>query len=544
MELRPSTGHLPAGVDLEGFGRGGSLPAVWSRRWAGVADSPVLFDATPGGAGRWMTADELEDRSRRAAERLGQLGAVPGDRVLWSCRPSAAALVVAVGVLRAGLVLVPFNPQATAREVAHVVSDVRPAVAVVDGADQRRWLLQAAVEPVAVTDPALTPAGGAVRRPGPRLPVAPALPGLDPAGPAVLDAPAPNAAALIGYTSGTTGAPKGAVLTHANLLAGTEALVAAWRWDASDRLVHTLPIFHAHGLCVGVFGTLLSGGSAVLLGRFDPVSVEEACRWHHASLFFGVPTMYHRLVDAPQGRVLGRLRLAVSGSAPLAADLHRRLSRQVGIDVLERYGMTETLMTVSNPVEGERRPGTVGFPLPGVEVRLAPAVAGGASSAPAVAGGASTQPRGAAQILVRGPGVFAGYWDRPVANAEAFSDGWFYTGDLGAVDDAGYLRILGRSTELIISGGFNVYPAEVEEVLAAHPAVAEVAVTGTPSDEWGEVVTAWVVPAVGSGDDALVADLVQHAATRLSAYKRPRLVRFVEELPRTALGKVQRGALA
>jgi malonyl-CoA/methylmalonyl-CoA synthetase len=362
----------------------------------------------------------------------------------------------------------------------------------------------------------------------------------------VTPAPAPDRKALasIVFTSGTTGAPKGAVLTHANLLAGTEALVAAWRWDASDRLVHTLPIFHAHGLCVGVFGTLLSGGSAVLLGRFDPVSVEEACRWHHASLFFGVPTMYHRLVDAPQGRVLGRLRLAVSGSAPLAADLHRRLSRQVGIDVLERYGMTETLMTVSNPVEGERRPGTVGFPLPGVEVRLAPAVAGGASSAPAVAGGASTQPRGAAQILVRGPGVFAGYWDRPVANAEAFSDGWFYTGDLGAVDDAGYLRILGRSTELIISGGFNVYPAEVEEVLAAHPAVAEVAVTGTPSDEWGEVVTAWVVPAVGSGDDALVADLVQHAATRLSAYKRPRLVRFVEELPRTALGKVQRGALA
>jgi malonyl-CoA/methylmalonyl-CoA synthetase len=233
--------------------------------------------------------------------------------------------------------------------------------------------------------------------------------------------------------------------------------------------------------------------------------------------------MYHRLVTSGRGSEVRRLRLCVSGSAPLSPELHARASAAVGSSVLERYGMTETLMNVSNPYEGERRPGTVGFPLPGVEVRLA----------------------ADDEILVRGPNVFGGYWQRPAADADAFdpaADGgpdWFRTGDIGT-DDRGYLSIRGRSKELIISGGMNVYPAEVEDVLAAHPAVGEVAVTGTPSDEWGELVTAWVV---ADGRPPALSDLVDFSAASLAPYKRPRLLHVVDELPRNAMGKIIRNQL-
>ncbi len=297
----------------------------------------------------------------------------------------------------------------------------------------------------------------------------------------------------------------------------------AWRWGRDDRLIHCLPVFHAHGLCVGVYGTLLSGGSAVLLPSFDPGAVADAVQAHGASLFFGVPTMYHRLLGAGRLSDLARLRLCVSGSAPLSRALHAGVSAVIGSPVLERYGMTETLMNVSNPYDGERRAGTVGFPLPGVEVVLADD----------------------GEILVRGPNVFAGYWERPESDHEVFSppaDGgahWFRTGDLGS-DEDGYLVIRGRSKELIISGGFNVYPTEVEDVLAAHPRVAEVAVSGTPSEEWGEVVTAWVV---AEGHPPTLDELVAFASTSLASYKRPRALHVVDQLPRNALGKVQRGQL-
>jgi malonyl-CoA/methylmalonyl-CoA synthetase len=338
-----------------------------------------------------------------------------------------------------------------------------------------------------------------------------------------LDAARPDDAALILYTSGTTGAPKGAVLRHRNLLAGTESVRVAWRWGPDDRLVHCLPVFHAHGLCVGVYGTLLAGASAVLLPGFDPAGVAAEAVDEKASLFFGVPTMYHRLVRSGYASDLGRLRLCVSGSAPLPADLHAAVSAAIGSSVLERYGMTETLMLSSNPYDGDRRAGTVGFPLPGVEI----------------------MPGAGDEILVRGQNVFDGYWNRPAADAEAFvpAEGggspWFRTGDQGR-DDGGYLVISGRSKELIISGGFNVYPTEVEDVLATHPRVAEVAVTGTPSDEWGEVVTAWIV---ADGAPPSVDDLAEFTSTTLAPYKRPRLVHIVEDLPRNALGKVMRNQL-
>ena len=259
----------------------------------------------------------------------------------------------------------------------------------------------------------------------------------------------------------------------------------------------------------------------MLLPRFDVDAVLDAAAEQQASLFFGVPTMYHRLARSARVAELARLRLCVSGSAPLPAELHRAFADRGGQQVLERYGMTETLMLVSNPYDGERRPGSVGFPLPGVELRLSDDGDG-------------------SEIQVRGPSVFAGYLDRPEATAESFTDGWFRTGDLGALDPDGYLRILGRAKELILSGGFNVYPREVEDVLLAHPDVADVAVVGTPSDEWGETVTAFIVRAE---DRRGAEELLAFAAERLAPFKRPRVIHFVERLPRNALGKVVKDQL-
>jgi malonyl-CoA/methylmalonyl-CoA synthetase len=349
-----------------------------------------------------------------------------------------------------------------------------------------------------------------------------------------LDRAAADDPALIVYTSGTTGAPKGAVLSHGNLLAGARALALAWRWTPADRLVLALPLFHVHGLCAGLFGTLTAGASAVVLPRFSPEGVLAAAGDHAATLFFGVPTMYHRLLGRGTAADLARLRLCVSGSAPLPAPVWQAMRAEGGVEVLERYGMTETLLTVSNPYRGERRPGTVGFPLPGVQARLAPL--DGDGGAPVE--GIEEPPEG--QLLVAGPSVFGGYWERPAATEAAFEGRWFRTGDVAGWDAEGYLAILGRRNDLILSGGFNVYPAEVEDVLLGHPDVAEVAVAGQPSEEWGETVVAWVVPA---GARPPVETLEALAAGQLAGYKRPRAYRFVDSLPRNAMGKVQRDRL-
>jgi malonyl-CoA/methylmalonyl-CoA synthetase len=402
-----------------------------------------------------------------------------------------------VAALRLGLVVVPVNGAYREREIAHIVRDARPSAAVVDSRERATWIEDATQQPVTVVGPDVD------------------LPGADPP---ALDTSGPDDGAMLCYTSGTTGSPKGALLTHGNVLASPAALRLAWRWDPDDRLVLALPLFHMHGLGVGLHGTLLAGASAVLQPRFDAGAVLDAARAHRATLFFGVPTMFERLARSGRASELGALRLCVSGSAPLPAELHRRIAADAGVAVLERYGLTETVMNASNPYDGERRAGTVGFPLPGVEIRL----------------------DDADEILVRGPNVFPGYWERPDATRAAFvDDGWFATGDVGAFDADGYLSIVGRTKELIISGGYNVYPREVEDVLLAHPGVRDVAVVGTPSDEWGEVVTAVVVP-----DGALdTDDLLAYAARELAPYKQPRAVRLVGELPRNALGKVLRSEL-
>lgn len=505
---RPWREHLPPGAaaDVGGLTAGGSLPAVWGSGWATTPDAPLLHQVGGGGpdAGRWVSAGELDERTRAAAATLASFGLRRGDRMLWRSGPVVDGIVANLAALRLGLVVVPVNPAYTERELLHVATDVRPAAAMAEAGAASA--LSAAGVPI-VLGPGLRPAGGGT-----------GASEVGRTGDFPLDDVSGDEPALIGYTSGTTGAPKGAVLSHANLLANSRALAVAWRVEADDRLVHALPVFHGHGLCAALYTTLLRGASAVLLPGFEARAVLDAAAAHQASLFFGVPTMYHRLAASGRAGELGRLRLAVSGSAPLAAELHGRL-RVEGVDVLERYGMTETLLTVSNPVAGERRAGTVGFPLPGIEVQLDPENG---------------------ELLVRGPQVFGGYFERPAATEGAFADGSFRTGDLAAEDD-GYVRILGRAGDLVISGGFNVYPAEVEDVLLHHPGVGEVAVAGTPSDEWGEVVTAWIVP---QGDMTLdPEELLAFAAAQLAPYKRPRLVRVVDELPRNAMGKVKRSEL-
>jgi acyl-CoA synthetase (AMP-forming)/AMP-acid ligase II len=432
---------------------------------------------------------------------------------LLSATQSLETAIAAAGILRAGLVLVPVNPLLTGRELRHVIAETAPK-ACVAGSDQ-------ALRSMLDIDPAMLPLQSTPLQTTERPQVG-GFHGLDQA--------EPSDPAVILFTSGTTGVPKGAAHSHASLLANTDALASAWRWTPDDRLLHALPLFHAHGLCVGLLATLGIGASAVLLPRFDAESVAETIEAHGATMFFGVPTMYHRLAESGVASALSRLRLAVSGSAPLPAALHNAIAEAGGGSVLERYGTTETLMNLSNPYEGERRPGSVGLPLPGVSVRLAPRVVGD-----------GTTGEGDRELLVSGPTLFTGYWGRPEATAEAVVDGWYATGDIASMDCDGYVRILGRTKELVISGGYNVYPAEVEAVLAGHPGVAEVAVAGTPSAEWGEVVTAYVVPAGATGE--LEVALRTYASERLAPYKCPRIIHFIDSIPKNAMGKVVRSQL-
>ena len=487
--------------------------SAWVARWRADPEQQVLHDPRRG----WITAAQLEQWSRRVADEFGGRGVGRGCRVLLSGATNIELVVVHVALMRLGAVVVPVNGAYREREVTHIVRDCRPIMAVVDDPQWAPW--------IASVDRTLR---GRLRRRC-RAPASTVAPVSDAA--AVLDAVGPDAPAMIGYTSGTTGAPKGAVLSHRNLLASVAALAIAWRWTRDDRLVLCLPLFHMHGLGVGLHGTLFVGASAVLLDGFDPDEVIDAIDEHEATLFFGVPTMYHRLVDSDRVGELARLRLCVAGSAPLSPSVHEAFRAATGRTVLERYGMTETVMLVSNPYDGERRAGAVGIPLPGVEARFTREDGTSVDLAAAALEGKT------GEILVRGPNVFRGYWERPASNVAAFIDGWFRTGDLATVAPDGYITIVGRAKELIISGGFNVYPREVEEVVALHPAIAEVAVVGTPSNEWGEEVTAFVV--VRPGHPAPDRDAVREfCREQLARFKLPRRVVIVDTLPRNALGKV------
>ncbi|QFZ23424.1 acyl-CoA synthetase [Saccharothrix syringae] len=416
---------------------------------------------------RELTYEQLAAEARRVAHGLRGRRRV----AVWA-RSTPETCVAVVGALLAGVPVVPLNPKIGERELAHVLGDSAPDLVIDDEL---------------------------------------------PAGPEG-DLPEPDgeAPALVVYTSGTTGPPKGVVLPRRALASNLDALAAAWRWTADDVVVHGLPLFHVHGLVVGVLGPLRRGGTAHHLGSFTPAKAAGALAGG-GTMMFGVPTMYHRIAGEPEhaGAFRGA-RLLVSGSAPLPATVHERIERLTGQRVVERYGMTETLMITGVRADGDRRPGTVGPPLDGVEVRVVGDEPG--------------------EVEVRGPNLFLEYLNRPDATRAAFRDGWFRTGDLAVVEPDGYLRLVGRrATDLIKSGGYKIGAGEIENALLEHPAVAEVAVTGEPDEDLGERVVAWVV---AEGEPPAPEELGDHVARLLAPHKRPRVVRYLDALPRNDMGKV------
>jgi malonyl-CoA/methylmalonyl-CoA synthetase len=461
---------------------------------------------------------ELAARSAGWARAYHQLGVARGDRVGLYLPNSPTFLAAYLGAHLAGAAVVLINTQYRAGELQHILSDSAARLVVTDAAGHEQ-LAQAECT-VATYN--------AIDQP--------------PADSRTLTPPAPTELALLAYTSGTTGRAKGAMHTHASLAANSAAVTAAWRWTSADRLLLVLPLFHIHGLGVGVHGTLLTGASLDLRPRFDAGEVLAALRSGTITMFFGVPTMYTRMIAEVRARTQDSgfrnqeaVRLFVSGSAPLTPQTFAEFQELFGQPILERYGMTETVMNLTNPYDGERRPGSVGMPFPGQEARIV-----------AVRTRELLPDGEIGEIEVRGPHVCSGYWQNPAATAEVFhSDGWFSTGDLGFRAPDGYFTITGRAKELIISGGYNVYPREVEETLLQHPAVAECAVYGMPDADLGERVAAAVVlrPEAGLAPEQATAALNAFCREQLAAYKLPRLLRYVDALPRNALGKVQKHLL-
>lgn len=452
-----------------------------------------------------MTYGDAERLAAATAGVLARAGVRPGDRVLCSVHKSPGALVAYLATLRLGAVFLPVNPAYTEAEFAHIAGDAEPAVVIADPGRARPaaaggavWHTMDATGAGSLTEAAeAAEAGGAGAGSGGQEPAA-------------VEA---GSAAVLLYTSGTTGRPKGALLTHSNLAANAETLRSAWGFGADDRLLHALPVYHAHGLLVGVNVTMATGCSMLWLDRFDAGAVVEGLP--SATVFMGVPTYYSRLLENPglDRERCRSVRLFVSGSAPLPAAVFAAWEDRTGRRILERYGMTETLMITSNPLHGERRPGTVGPPLPATEVRVVDG-----------------------EVQVRGPSVFAGYWRRPVQ--EFTRDGWFRTGDLGVVEPDGYLRLAGRAKDLVISGGLNVYPKEVEDVLDSLEGVEESAVVGVADADLGEAVAAVVVARPGARLDG---DVVRREArARLAGFKVPKSVHVVAALPRNAMGKVEK----
>jgi malonyl-CoA/methylmalonyl-CoA synthetase len=484
-----------------------------------------MFMRTPDGQD-WPYADLL-DESRMVATALQNLGVVPGDRVAVRVEKSPTAVLLYIACLRLGAVFVPVNTAYSTAEVEYFLTDSMPRVAVVDPADV------ATLEPLGLVEHIVTmdaEGGGSLMglawRSDPDI--SPDVRQFEP--PQDLG---PDSLAAIIYTSGTTGRSKGAMLTRENLASNAETLASAWRFTSDDVLLHVLPLFHVHGLFAAINTVLASGSSMILLpSKFD--AADAVRRLRDVTVFMGVPTHYTRLLqeEGLNRESTARMRLFVSGSAPLLAETHQEFSRRTGHHILERYGMTETLMNTSNPYEGARVPGSVGPPLPGVEVRVTNSEAGKVQ----------TTPDGIGTLEIKGPNVFAGYWQAPEKTAQEFtSDGWFKTGDLGRIDRNGYVHIVGRVKDLVISGGYNVYPKEVESELDAIPGVLESAVFGVPHPDFGEAVTAAVV--LQKGAQLTEGEILDAVRSRLARYKLPKRILLVSELPRNTMGKVQKNVL-
>ncbi|MGW4562477.1 acyl-CoA synthetase [Streptomyces sp. NPDC004561] len=457
---------------------------------------------------RSLTYGALAGAAGALAVRLRGLGRV----AVWAT-PELETAVAVTGALLAGVAAVPLNPRSGEKELAHILSDSAPSlVLAAPGAE-----LPAALADLPRTDVDASAAGTAPE-----------------------ERTEDGDPALIVYTSGTTGPPKGAVIPRRALAATLDALADAWRWTEADVLVHGLPLFHVHGLVLGVLGPLRRGGSVRHLGRFSTEGVARELA-DGATMLFGVPTMYHRVAEALPSdpglaKALGGARLLVSGSAALPVHDHERIAAATGRRVIERYGMTETLMNTSVRTDGEARAGTVGVPLPGVELRL---VEEDGAEITAYDG------ESVGEIQVRGPNLFTEYLNRPDATAAAFTaDGWFRTGDMAVREADGYVRIVGRkATDLIKSGGYKIGAGEIENALLEHPGVREAAVTGEPDADLGERIVAWIVPADPQAPPA-AAELADHVARRLAPHKRPRVVRYLDALPRNDMGKIMKRALA
>lgn len=469
------------------------LPQTSRKRWA------LQFISAPGSPALCWSHKELNQWIERYASFLHGRGVKSGDRIGLFLANSAQLLVALFGNHLLGAVTVPINPASTSREFA----DAAERAEISGLVSEHPWKGKLKFR--------LTP-----REFWKALPEIPhPFPQNDD----------PEAPALLCFTSGTTARPKGVVLTHRNLRANLRDLIQVWEWTAADRLLLSLPLFHIHGLGVGLHGWALTGCSAVITERFDPAHTRDLLIQKRCTLFMGVPTLYRRLLDVvdPARHRFSRLRLAITGSAPMPLELHRRCRQVFGQTLLERYGMTETLMNTSNPLH-ERRPGSVGLPLPSVQIRLVDEHLQEVE-----------EPGRPGEVWVRGPNVLSGYWRDPEATARAFSGEWFRTGDLARRDKDGYYQLLGRlSLDLIKSGGYRIGAREVEEVLERHPAVREAAVVGMPDQDLGERVTAFVVTRSPLTPD----ELLDHCRLHLALYKCPRSLVFVPSLPKNSLGKI------
>jgi malonyl-CoA/methylmalonyl-CoA synthetase len=468
-------------------------------------------------SGRRLTYGDLLDETGRLATALCDLGVKPGDRVAVQVEKSVEAVLLPLACARAGAVFLPLNTAYTLAELAYFIGDAEPALVVV--APDRRDAVAGIARDARVESLGVDADGSLMDMARTRSPEFKDV--------SVSD----DDLAAILYTSGTTGRSKGAMLTHANLASNALTLKDAWRFTGDDVLIHALPVYHTHGLFVATNTVLAAGASMRFLRAFDPRAVVKLLP--EASVFMGVPTYYTRLLAEPTfDRAAARgMRLFVSGSAPLLAETHREFTARTGHEILERYGMTETNMITSNPYDGPRIPGSVGPALPGVAVRVADPETG------------AHLPRGeVGMIEVKGPNVFKGYWRMPEKTMQEFrADGFFITGDLGTIDDAGYVTIVGRGKDLIITGGLNVYPKEVEGEIDALDGVVESAVIGLPHADFGEAVTAVAIAAPGADVDE--AAVIAALRPRLAAFKLPKRVLFEAELPRNAMGKVQKALL-
>ncbi len=465
------------------------------------------------------TYASIWEQAERVAGALIGMGVEPGDRVAVQADKSLDIIALYLGTILAGAVHLPLNTAYTPAEVGYFLSDATPRVFVCDPDRQgelAKVIAAAGVKVVLTLDAdgngSLQTAVNAAERT-----------------PHAVPRNCDDLAAFL-YTSGTTGRSKGAMLTHGNLASNALTLRDLWQFSPDDTLIHALPLFHTHGLFVAVNVTLCAGGAIILHRAFDPADI--IADFTRATTLMGVPTFYTRLLAEPglTASACTAMRLFISGSAPMLTETHHKWQARTGQTVLERYGMTETCMNTSNPYDGLRKPGTVGLPLDGVELRLVSADGG------AIVKG---EPGG---IEVRGPNVFKGYWNMPEKTAEELrADGWFITGDIGEIDDDGYLTIVGRSKDLIISGGYNIYPKEIETRIDAIDGVMECAAFGIPHPDFGESVAVVIVKEIDS--DLTSEMILENVAGDFARYKQPRLIKFVDALPRNAMGKVQKNVL-